>query len=64
MGNTPLLWAAYFGSADIARHLIQVGADVDVVNAEGKTGIQIAAERGHSDVRLALIAAGAKLYRE
>lgn len=42
--------AAHKGCADIVKLLIERGADPAALDHEGKTALQIAHERGHSDV--------------
>lgn len=54
--------AAYFGLARVVEYLVQKGLfDVAVVDGEGKTPLQWAAERGHTGVVKVLIDAGASL---
>jgi len=43
MGSTPLISAAVFGKPDIARALIEAGADLDIQNSEGSTALHTAA---------------------
>ena len=42
--------AAYYGSYDAAKTLLQCGVDVTAKNYEGKTAEQVAMERGFSNV--------------
>ena len=60
--NTPLLWAAYNGQLAIVEYLIEAGANVNAANASGKTALHIAVERGFTNVKNALLAAGANVY--
>ena len=41
-GNTALLWACIGRNHEIARHLIQVGANINVRNNDGDTALTIA----------------------
>jgi len=49
-GYTPLMLAADRGHIDIARLLIECGADIHVTNAKGKTAIYVAREREYHDI--------------
>jgi hypothetical protein len=59
-GNTELHVAALQGSTDVARLLVERGADVNAVNEYGHTPLYYAARHGHRKTAAALIAAGAK----
>jgi ankyrin repeat protein len=48
--QTPLMAAAYQGDYDIAKALLDMGADRTLKDAAGKTAIDVAVERGHSRV--------------
>jgi NAD(P)-dependent dehydrogenase (short-subunit alcohol dehydrogenase family) len=58
-GSTPLITAAMFGSTEVARALIEAGADVDAQNADGSTALITAAFMGRTDIVEALLEAGA-----
>jgi uncharacterized protein len=49
-GGTPLHTVAFTGNAEVARMLLERGADPLVRTDDGKTAIDIARERGHEDV--------------
>ncbi len=56
---TPLHWAALNGSVEIARMLIDAGADVNVQTNGGRTPLHWAARRGEVEIARMLIDAGA-----
>ncbi|KAL7279159.1 hypothetical protein ACG7TL_006999 [Trametes sanguinea] len=58
-GRTPLHWAASSGSEDIARYLIDQGADVNRGDGGGWTPLHIAASGGFDEVVKELLGAGA-----
>ena len=58
-GLTPLLFAALTGDADIARLLIDGGANVDDAAAAGTTALAMAAMRGFSELVTLLVEKGA-----
>lgn len=49
-GDTPLGTAVYNGNLEIVRFLIKSGAIVDYKNAEGKSAIDIAKDKGHDEI--------------
>jgi ankyrin repeat protein len=59
-GNTELHIAAVQGSTEMARLLVECGADVNAVNEYGHTPLYYAARHGHRRTADALIAAGAR----
>jgi ankyrin repeat protein len=59
-GNTELHIAAVQGSTDMARLLVECGADVNAINEYGHTPLYYAARHGHRRTADALIAAGAR----
>uniref|UniRef100_A0A1I8IUT6 asparaginase n=1 Tax=Macrostomum lignano TaxID=282301 RepID=A0A1I8IUT6_9PLAT len=61
LGRTPLHYAALFGSAACAELLLSSGALVNYVDSDGHTPLQIAMQRGHTDVIRKLIDTGAHL---
>jgi hypothetical protein len=60
-GRTPLHWAAYNGHIEIARLLLQNGADVNVRDDDGWTPLLLAAWNGHVDILHLLVENGADL---
>ena len=66
--ETPLITAASYGDADVARALIERGADVDAVSAPdsggvpGGTAVLHAAVFGMTAVVDVLVAAGARIH--
>ena len=59
-GNTELHIAAVQGSTEMARLLVERGAEVNAVNEDGHTPLYYAARHGHRRTADALIAAGAR----
>ncbi|KAK8016092.1 NB-ARC and ankyrin domain protein [Apiospora rasikravindrae] len=59
MGLPPLLYAADKGHVDIAKLLIERGADVDAAGSSGWTPLTLALDRGHIDMARLLIERGA-----
>lgn len=53
-GHTALMIAAAEGHAEVVRLLIDAGADIDAVDAEGSTALWLARSNGHLDVAAAL----------
>lgn len=63
--QTTLLHAAcYDGRADIAELLLQLGADVDAREVNGRTALHDAANNGHLEVIDVLLRHGARLDAE
>ena len=58
-GCTPLLVASDQGHVDVARLLIEAGADIDEAKYDGATPLFIASQRGHVEVVKALLDGGA-----
>lgn len=59
VGSTPLITAATFGQTEVARALIEAGADVDLRNNDGSTALITAALFCRTEIVEALLAAGA-----
>ncbi|KAI9362386.1 DIL domain-containing protein [Pilaira anomala] len=49
-GSTPLIYASCFGKIDVARFLLQVGANVDVQDKIGWTALMWATTNGHGQI--------------
>jgi len=45
---TLLHWAAKVGQGDLCRYLVELGADVHHVNAQGRSAVDLAQENGHT----------------
>jgi len=58
-GRTALMVAAAEGHADVVDLLIEAGADLNLVDAEGSTALSLARSFGNLDVAAKLAAAGA-----
>ena len=58
-GSSPLITAATFGQTEVARALIEAGADLDQQNNDGSTALLTAAFFGRTEIVEALLAAGA-----
>lgn len=59
--RTALMAAAERGSVDVARRLLNAGADVNATDKYGSTALMAASSAGHTDVVKLLIAAGANV---
>ena len=59
MGSTPLISAAVFGKTEIAKALIEAGADVNLKNNEGSTALHSAAFLCQVEIVEMLLANGA-----
>lgn len=60
-GQTALMWAAAAGRLDVARLLINAGADVNVVDVEGATALMFASSNGHRTFAELLLERGADI---
>jgi hypothetical protein len=49
-GNTPLMWACEFGNYDLVLYFLNLEADYNLVNNDGKTAIQLAAAKGYRNI--------------
>ena len=58
-GTTALMLAAEYGRVEIARLLLEAGADEDLQNQDGKTALMLAVESGHAEIARLLLEAGA-----
>ena len=59
MGSTPLLTAAFFGKTEIAKALIEAGADINLQNNEGSTPLHSAAFLCRTEIVALLLDKGA-----
>ncbi|RME93085.1 MAG: glucan biosynthesis protein [Verrucomicrobia bacterium] len=57
-GFTPLTWAALVGREDVARWLLDHGADVNARNRDGRTALHAAAFLGRTNIVELLLARG------
>jgi len=57
--KTPLHWACFFGSTELASIFIRPGAEVDARDHEVETPILFAASAGHAALTKILLDAGA-----
>ena len=60
-GFTPLLFAAREGEIESARLLLEAGADIDAIAADGKNPLGLAIYNGHYDVASLLVDSGANV---
>jgi len=60
-GSTPLNTAAAFGQTDIARLLLEKGADVSIANRDGNTALHIASFFANAEFVKALLENGASV---
>ena len=54
-GNTPLVTACFNGDVDVARLLLDNGAEVDRTNRNGPTPLFVACQNGHVDAARLLL---------
>lgn len=59
--SSALIYAAYSGHAECISALTELGADVNIQDADGHTALMEASRQGHRDAVRALLAAGASL---
>ena len=50
VGETPLMFACYFGHVEVARSLAEYPADLYAVNCFGENCLHYAAAKGHQHV--------------
>ncbi|HEY1461205.1 MAG TPA: ankyrin repeat domain-containing protein [Casimicrobiaceae bacterium] len=58
-GWTPLAYAAANGQTDVARYLLDIGANINAASANGTTPLMMAVRGGHADTVDLLLAKGA-----
>jgi CubicO group peptidase (beta-lactamase class C family) len=61
-GSTPLIIATTFGKTEVAKALIEAGADMTIGNNEGSTPLHIAALFGRIEIVKALLGKGVDKY--
>ena len=59
-GIAALLWASYKGYKEIAKLLIEAGANVHEVNRYGDTALDLASRKNHEEIVELLVEAGAR----
>jgi uncharacterized protein len=59
-GSTPLLLAAKAGRTDVAKRLIEAGADVGAIDAAGQTALSAAVYADNAEIAALLLSHGAK----
>jgi hypothetical protein len=60
LGSTPLITASVFGHTEVAKALINAGADLNIQNNPGSTALHSAAFLCYSDIVEMLLLGGAK----
>ena len=60
MKGTPIHWAAYHNRPEVAKVLIEAGANVNADDGYGNTAVHFAAQAGNLDLIRTLVASGAK----
>ncbi len=61
-GFTPLIMAAYMGQKEIAELLLEIGADIDGLDAVGSSALMGVSFKGDVEIASMLIAKGANVY--
>jgi len=59
-GGTWLMYAAKYGRPQSVKALLEVGADVNIRDKNGRTALKIAEQKGYSEIVQVLQATGAK----
>lgn len=57
---TPLMYVCRWGHFEVARWLLQVGADVELASSDGRTPLSVARDGSHQRIVTLLITAGAQ----
>lgn len=63
-GDTPLMRAAMMGHMEMARFLLERGANINAVNSYGTTALILAAAEGHSEMVKFLVQKGADINKK
>jgi len=59
-GRTDLIWSSINGHLEMAKFLIEKGADVNTMNNLGQTALTFASRKGHVEIMKLLRQAGAR----
>ena len=60
-GSTALLLASKYGNFKVVQHLIRYGANLEVVDAQRRSALFMAASKGYKDIVAALCNGGARI---
>lgn len=60
-GSTPLLLATYYGHMEVAKYLLDSGAEVDAKDSSGNTALMGVCFKGYENIAALLVNAGANV---